>query len=235
MNNKIIKEENILRAGKDLEITNQIINTDYTYKSTRENVIGFIYEVKGRYSSLINNFQAELERNYEQVTIYGVMKDFLYDMEKIRKDINLIKGKLETFIVNSGYDYTYNNKTNEIVVNNLNVNENKKSNKIDFEVNLKNIFSIIEENTSISQEEIEEIISKLNSIEEIVKDENLKRPKKWQKIKEIGKYILDKGIDISIVALPYILDVMKKIWFNIFRNTPHGVFLYLWEDIFKMF
>jgi hypothetical protein len=35
--------------------------------------------------------------------------------------------------------------------------------------------------------------------------------------------------------LPYILDVMKKIWFNIFRNTPHGVFLYLWEDIFKMF
>ena len=52
--------------------------------------------------------------------------------------------------------------------------------------------------------EIEEIQKRINELEEIVSSKDSKS-KKWSKVKEIIKWIADKGVDVGIALLPLVL------------------------------
>ena len=60
--------------------------------------------------------------------------------------------------------------------------------------------------SSLSENEIEEIQSKINALEEIVNSKESKS-KKWSKAKDIIKWVADKGVDVGIALLPLILKI----------------------------
>lgn len=85
---------------------------------------------------------------------------------------------------------------------NRNFNENQNTIAISFDEARKKIGEM----TSLPYEDIEEIQSKINKLEEIV---NLKdsRSKKWSMAKGIIKWIADKGVDVGIALLPLLLNI----------------------------
>lgn len=59
--------------------------------------------------------------------------------------------------------------------------------------------------TTLSQKQSDEIIEKINEIENISKEKSTKK-RKWEKIKPILAFALDKGVDIAIMLWPLALQ-----------------------------
>lgn len=64
----------------------------------------------------------------------------------------------------------------------------------------------VENMTSLRDEEIEEIQAKIDELEAIVNSAD-RKTKKWDKAKEIIKWVADKGIDVGLTLLPLILKL----------------------------
>ena len=62
--------------------------------------------------------------------------------------------------------------------------------------------------TSVSDKEIDEIIEKINEIESICKS-NERKTKKWEKVKKIIIWLMDKGVDVAIQLIPSIINNFK--------------------------
>ena len=58
----------------------------------------------------------------------------------------------------------------------------------------------------LTDEETEEIQNEINKLEEISK-ENISKKKKWEKIKPILTFVLDKGADVAITIMGIILQM----------------------------
>ena len=64
----------------------------------------------------------------------------------------------------------------------------------------------IEDMTALNQEQTNEVIEKINELEQI-SNENIPRKKKWEKVKPIIAFALDKGADIAIMILSLVLQM----------------------------
>lgn len=75
---------------------------------------------------------------------------------------------------------------------------------------MRNTIGSLENLTSITVEELKNIQSKLEELDSIVhgKDKPLV---KWDKIKDITKWILDKSLDVGIACLPFVMESMKNL------------------------
>ena len=60
--------------------------------------------------------------------------------------------------------------------------------------------------SSLREDEIEEITSKIDEIERIVNSKD-RKTKKWEEAKEIIKWIAEKGVDVGITLLPLLLQI----------------------------
>ena len=104
------------------------------------------------------------------------------ELEKLRLQVELRKGN--------------------ITINNTNTNANHNSFDMSFNMARETINSM----TALTNEEIEEIQKRINELEEIVSSKDSKS-KKWSKVKEIIKWIADKGVDVGIALLPLVLKI----------------------------
>ena len=59
---------------------------------------------------------------------------------------------------------------------------------------------------SLTDSEIDEILSKIDELENIVNSSD-RKTKKWDKAKGIIKWVADKGVDVGISLLPLILKI----------------------------
>ncbi|MBQ7014678.1 MAG: hypothetical protein IJN12_01010 [Clostridia bacterium] len=91
---------------------------------------------------------------------------------------------------NSG-DITFNNSNHIETTINISFTEAKKQ---------------IENMSSLREDEIEEITSKIDEIERIVNSKD-RKTKKWEEAKEIIKWIAEKGVDVGITLLPLLLQI----------------------------
>ena len=64
----------------------------------------------------------------------------------------------------------------------------------------------VEEMTSLRDEEIDEIHTKIDELESIVNSTD-RKTKKWARAKNIVKWIADKGVDVGIALLPLVLKI----------------------------
>ena len=64
----------------------------------------------------------------------------------------------------------------------------------------------VENMSSLREEEIQEIISKINELEKIINSSE-RKTKKWDNVKEHIKWIADKSIDVALVILPLIMRI----------------------------
>lgn len=110
------------------------------------------------------------------------------EIEKLRLQVELAK---ESSAV---HNHNINNVENKNIINNT------------MNISFEDARKIINDMSSLPENEIEEIQNKINAIEEIVNSKDSKS-KKWTKAKEIVKWIADKGVDVGITLLPLLLKM----------------------------
>lgn len=151
-------------------------------------------ELVGKYSNVSKNFpyiemNPLLLRHHPEVAI---------------GNIRAIRGFLNTYLLNGCEDYKFNDtKSSEINVITSISNTNENNIYIGTFSEAK---SKIENMTSLSDSEIEEILSKIDRLEDIVNSSD-RKSKKWENAKGIIKWIADKGIDVGLTLLPLILKL----------------------------
>lgn len=123
------------------------------------------------------------------------------------RDVEIIKSHLENYRENLKHGIKNTHKSHQTInVNNNNSNVN--TNNIEIEMTIEEIKEAIDENTFIGDKEKEELLQKLNEIEELKKS-NEGRTKKWNIAKSILSFIIDKGADIAIMYIPHIINSIK--------------------------
>ena len=110
------------------------------------------------------------------------------EIEKLRLQVELAK---ESSAV---HNHNINNVENKNIINNT------------MNISFEDARKTINDMSSLSENEIEEIQSKINALEEIVNSKESKS-KKWSKAKDIIKWVADKGVDVGIALLPLILKI----------------------------
>lgn len=83
---------------------------------------------------------------------------------------------------------------------------NTNENKVDINISFNDVRREIENMSALPDTEIEEILSKINELEKIVKSSE-RKSKKWENAKDIVKWIADKGVDVGIALLPLLLQI----------------------------
>ena len=180
-------------------VKNDILRCD-RYLKDNVDVMPFLNELIGKYSKVSKNFP-EVEMNSIAIRI---------DPNIPRNNVHLIRGFLVAYISNDCQDYTFDKETDGSLSQNnnseININiSNKNENNIivkSFDEAKKEI----ENMSSLPDEDIEEILEKVNQLEQIV-NSNDRKSKKWSKAKELVKWVADKGVDVGIALLPLVLKI----------------------------
>ena len=110
------------------------------------------------------------------------------EIERLRLQVELAK---ESSAV---HNHNIKNVENKNIINNT------------MNISFEDARKTINDMSSLSENEIEEIQSKINALEEIVNSKESKS-KKWSKAKDIIKWVADKGVDVGIALLPLILKI----------------------------
>ena len=82
---------------------------------------------------------------------------------------------------------------------------NNNQNIMKVNLTFKELKEKTENITSLKDEEIDEVLNKIDEIETILNSSERKN-KKWEKVKEIITWLLDKGVDVAIQLIPSILS-----------------------------
>lgn len=92
--------------------------------------------------------------------------------------------------------------------NSTNTNTNTNTNNLAIKAMFEEARKAIEDDESLGEEEIEEIISKINEIEE-VGNEEISNPRKWRKLKDCVSWMSTKGVKIATTLMPLIMNILE--------------------------
>lgn len=132
----------------------------------------------------------------------GGLKNLFYDNsgEYCKENLERIREKLLLF---KAMDYKNGYIKDEIMgITVNNTNQFSTTINISFEDTKKQI----ENMTSLTDSEIDEIHKKIDELEKIVNSSE-RKTKKWDQAKDIIKWVADKGIDVGLTLLPLILKL----------------------------
>lgn len=152
-----------------------------------------------KYSKIVPNFG-------DNIIGYRRSDGFYFDVDKddIKNNLKNMYEKMNIFMKLGfmGLDKDESRKTPLLQINNNN------QNNIEVNLTFEQLKEKAENLTSVKDEEIDEILNKINEIEEICKS-NDRKAKKWEKIKNILIWIMDKGVDVAIQLIPSIITNLK--------------------------
>ena len=183
MNNTDFKQ----MVSEDIKRCDEALSSD-------RNVTMLLSELVGKYSKVSNNFP-DIEMN-------PVL--FKRHPNVPKENLQAIQGFLKTYLLNNCEDYRFDDAKNmgiNVITNINNSNENNVKTESFSEVKNK-----VENMTSLSDSEIDEILSKINELEEIINSSE-RKSKKWSRATNIIKWVADKGIDVGMALLPLILKL----------------------------
>jgi hypothetical protein len=124
--------------------------------------------------------------------------------EALFRNLQLVYAKLLSFRA-AGYSSLQIDKQGPYIqIDNKNSNEN--TNSFSINITFEGVIKQIEDMTSLTAKETDEIIGKINELESLINNgENKKR--KWDKIKPFLLWVADKSVDVGIVLLPLLLKI----------------------------
>ena len=152
-------------------------------------------EIDGKYQSCIADFYKGMwgSSHSSEVLYFNKLKGY---PNEILENLKKAKAKLEVF--RYGANATSSQmppSTNVSVTTNVNVS-----------VTFEQVRSQIEDMTALSREQTDEILEKINELEEISKEKS-SRKSKWEKVKPIIAFALDKGADVAIAILSLVMQM----------------------------
>lgn len=130
----------------------------------------------------------------ERGVILNELKGFLGRLELL---YGMDEAVIENMVQPGRYFSINNANTNAI---NVNINTN---------LLFQNVIDFVQQNTSISEEERNEILEKIREIQEI-SNSNDSKVQKWNKLKPIWNWLATKGVDFVIKLIPLIVKVLEE-------------------------
>ena len=128
---------------------------------------------------------------------------FSYELlcaDSLKDNLATMKPKLEGFI----YGWNAKGKSSGYIRNpDVSVTVN---NTVNISISFEETRQKVEDMTALSREQTDEILEKINELEEISK-ENSSRKTKWEKVKPIIAFALDKGADVAIAILTLVMQM----------------------------
>lgn len=152
-------------------------------------------ELDGRYQACITGWCKGLwgADNAATQIYYGSIEN---SPDSIQENLDMMKAKLETFRFQMNMV-----QVSEVPSTQVNVTTNVNVNLTFDQVREK-----IEDMTALSREQTDEILEKINELEEISREKS-SRKTKWEKVKPIIAFALDKGADVAIAILSLVMQM----------------------------
>ena len=152
--------------------------------------------IDGKYGAYIPNFGQSM---------YGYSKQsgFNYELiggEALKHNLGLMKARLQGYICNS-----LELPKPGASQNNINISV-PVTNEISIDITFEQAKQQIENMPGLTDADTEEIKSKIAELEDIAKEQTPKK-KKWEKVKPILKFALDKGADVAITIMGLIMQM----------------------------
>ena len=138
--------------------------------------------------------------------MFGYFEDFGFDhtalsISSLTNNLTLMKSKLE------GYALGLTKPTQKVYSPNNSVNVNvSNTNEINVTVSFEQARQQIEDMTSLTDKETEEILAKITELEEIINSKEKKKTK-WEKAKNVLIWLADKSFDVGMTLLPLLLKI----------------------------
>ena len=152
-------------------------------------------ELDGRYQACIKDWYKGLWcTNGDATMIFYNM--LLKSSQGAQENLEIMKAKLETFKYQMNAISLPNPPETNITVNNT----------VNISLSFEEARQKIEDMTALNREQTDEILSKIDELEKISK-ENISRKSKWEKVKPIISFALDKGADVAIAILSLIMQM----------------------------
>ncbi len=199
------------RVDCDLESCKKLLNalkgvTDNTSYYDLDDVLNdndlmnIFIGMNSRYSSLIRDFPKDFDISLFEDDKY--LDEESFELKFMIHLVSIIE-KLETF---KRMDYTDMNSGISIInqsishseSNNDNINKNSLTNEV---LSFQEAKQTIENMSMLPDDQIDEILQKIEELERITNSSE-RKSKKWEKAKDIIKWIVDKGFDIAKILLP---------------------------------
>ena len=138
-------------------------------------------------------------------SMYGYIDNLGFEYEclgadSIKDNLSTMKPKLEAFMhgrnAKSSFSGPVRNSDVNVTVNNT----------VNISISFEETRRKIEDMTALSREQTDEILEKIDELEKISK-ENTSRKTKWEKVKHIIAFALDKGADVAIAILSLVMQM----------------------------
>lgn len=152
-------------------------------------------ELDGRYQVCIKDFYRgmwESSHSGDKLWFPQLKENPAYVLDNLK----LVKSKLETFRF----------QANAINLPQLPATQVNVNNNINISITFEEVREKIEDMTSLTNEETEEILAKISEIEDVVKSSDKKKTK-WEKVKPVLVWLADKSFDVGKELLPLLLKL----------------------------
>ena len=155
------------------------------------------HEIIAAYENEIEGLSRHLD-SFSTNAFYGGNVNYLHDANILRIKLMNYKLNLET-----GISYTHQSKDGNITVTQTvhQEVETKVTVTLDQTISAINELPI----ASLSAEEKDILSGKLAALSAMKSKDS---STKWDKAKDILKWIMDKGVDVAIATLPYIIEIL---------------------------
>lgn len=185
------EEERVKIVNSDIEVINSAISSDDEKQMRSAHML-----IDGKYSTCIPNLGKSMYCYSDQL---GFEYEYL-EKESLKHNLTMMRSKLQGYICDFPISADSSALQNNISVNVPVVNE------INITITFEQAKQKIEEMPGLTDADTDEIKSKIDDLEKI-SNEKIPRKKKWEKVKPILIFALDKGVDVAITIMSLILQM----------------------------
>ena len=156
------------------------------------------------HQSIDGKYQACIKDWGLSMYCYTSQAGFYYEglgVEALRENLKLMRSKLEAFA--QGWNAV--SEKNSLENHNTDVSVTVE-NSIQINITFDQVRSQVEDMTSLTAEQTQEILDKIDEIEKVVNSTDKKKTK-WEKLKPTLAWLADKSCDVGIALLPLLLKI----------------------------
>lgn len=183
------------------QVNEDILKIDAVLSQCNESEMERLHiALDGKYSAYVPDWGMSMySYNREFGFVYGCL-----DFESKKHNLMLMKSKLQGYagMIELNSKMNISKSDFSVTVN----NNNNNNNQVNIEVSFEETRQKIEDMTALNREQTDEILKKIDELESISK-ENISRKNKWEKVKPIIAFALDKGADAAIAILALVMQM----------------------------
>lgn len=176
-------------------VCSDIARIDDSNKLSSQEQLKLHRELDGKYQACIKDWRIGLwgTNHVASMIRYNELED---SPPSVEENLQMMKAKLETFKF----------QMNAIALPELPSTQVNVTTNIGINITFEQVRSQIEDMTSLTAEQTQEVLEKIDEIEDAVKGPGSKKSK-WEKVKPVLKWLADKSCDVGIALLPLLLKI----------------------------